>query len=247
MNVKEFTDEELISLDSMSFKNELYTRGYKYGWHKEETFSGSIYILVNDAFPSLVKIGYADNVEKRIKQLNSNSGLPDPYHCYAIYKVKQRLEDLKLHDLIDGLDNTLRHSKNREFYEISKEKAYNILSIIAEINGCLNLLIINPLNDDYFTKEPIVTPVLNKTKRKLPFTFDLVNISIGSILTYKEDTSKICTVADNKNHVIYNDMEYTLSGLVLKFKGGTSWRGPAFFTYNGKLLTDIRKEMEFDE
>lgn len=53
-----------------------------------------IYILVNPSFKNLVKIGYADDVAKRLKSLNSNAGLPDPYHVYATYKVKKRLEDL---------------------------------------------------------------------------------------------------------------------------------------------------------
>ena len=242
IDLESFSDEELINFNSMDIADVLCKRGYRYGWYKEETFTGSIYILVNDAFPSLVKIGYADDVEKRLKQLNSNSGLPDPYHCYAVYKVKERLEDLKLHDLIDGLDNTLRHSKNREFYEISKERAYNILSIIAEINGCSDLLIINPFHDNFFENKVVIN---NKnTVKRTPFTFDLVGIPIGSKLHFKEDNTKICTVVDAKNHVMYENKKYTLSGLALKFKGGTAWQGPAYFTYNGKLLTDIRKELE---
>ena len=70
----------------------------------------------------MVKLGYADNIEKRVKILNSNSGLPDPCHVFAIYKVKKRLEDLRLHSLIDSLDSSLRHAKNREFYEMSAKK-----------------------------------------------------------------------------------------------------------------------------
>ncbi|MBQ5310707.1 MAG: GIY-YIG nuclease family protein, partial [Oscillospiraceae bacterium] len=50
-------------------------RGYEYGWYKKEQYIGAVYILVNPAFPNLVKIGYADDVQKRLKTLNSNSGL----------------------------------------------------------------------------------------------------------------------------------------------------------------------------
>lgn len=35
---------------------------------------GVIYILTNPSFPQYVKIGYADNVESRLKQLNRRSG-----------------------------------------------------------------------------------------------------------------------------------------------------------------------------
>lgn len=33
---------------------------------------GVIYILTNPSFPQYVKIGYADNVESRLKQLNNS-------------------------------------------------------------------------------------------------------------------------------------------------------------------------------
>lgn len=34
---------------------------------------GVIYILTNPSFPDYVKIGYADNIDKRLKQLNRRS------------------------------------------------------------------------------------------------------------------------------------------------------------------------------
>ena len=78
-----YSDEELVQIFGSNIEEELRSRGYEYGWHKKVQYAGEIYILVNPAFPSLVKIGYADNVQKRVKSLNSNSGLPDPYHVYA--------------------------------------------------------------------------------------------------------------------------------------------------------------------
>ena len=151
--LEKFSDEELLEIFGSDVEAEIKARGYKYGWYKPTEYAGDIYILVNPAFPNLVKIGYANNVEKRVKSFNNNSGLPDPYHVYATYKVKKRLEDLKLHNLIDSLDSDLRHAKNREFYEMSPEKAYEILSAIAEINGDTDLLIKNPLHDEFFEDE----------------------------------------------------------------------------------------------
>lgn len=151
--LEKFSDEELLEIFGSDVEAEIKARGYKYGWYKPTEYSGEIYVLVNPAFPNLVKIGYANDVEKRVKSLNNNSGLPDPYHVYATYKVKKRLEDLKLHDLIDSLDSDLRHAKNREFYEMSPEKAYKILSAIAEINGDEDLLVRNPMKDNYFIEQ----------------------------------------------------------------------------------------------
>ena len=167
--LEKFSDEELLEIFGSDVEAEIKARGYKYGWYKPTEYAGDIYILVNPAFPNLVKIGYANNVEKRVKSFNNNSGLPDPYHVYATYKVKKRLEDLKLHNLIDSLDSDLRHAKNREFYEMSPEKAYEILSAIAEINGDTDLLVKNPLHDEFFedeTKAEAIEPKSVESRKK---------------------------------------------------------------------------------
>ena len=157
-DIKNYTDEQLLEIFDLNVEGELKSRGYEYGWHKCVQYAGVIYVLVNPAFKNLVKIGYADDVEQRVKTLNSNSGLPNPYHVYATYKVKKRLEDLRLHGLIDSLNEDLRHAKNREFYEMSPKKAYEILSAIAQINGDEDLLTKNPMNDPYFEDEDVVVP-----------------------------------------------------------------------------------------
>ena len=38
--------------------------------------NGVIYILTNPAFPDYVKIGYADNINSRLKQLNQSECIP---------------------------------------------------------------------------------------------------------------------------------------------------------------------------
>ena len=88
-NLSKYSDEDIINIISVNVETELKKRGYNYGWYKKKNFVGAIYIFVNPAFPQLIKIGYADDVQKRLKILNRNSGLPDPFHCYAIYKVKK--------------------------------------------------------------------------------------------------------------------------------------------------------------
>ena len=177
------TDDELLNhLNSFSSKvqSELKNRGYEYGWHKKEPFVGVIYILVNPAFQNLVKIGYANNLQSRLKTLNSNSGLPDMFHCYAIFKVKKRLEDGTLHNLIDTLNPSLRHVKNREFYEMSCQQAYEIIAAIAQINGNSDRLQKNPLDDD-FIDSIIAGEKGNKDsgKKQSRLTFGLSNIPVG--------------------------------------------------------------------
>lgn len=108
---------------------------------------GVIYILTNPSFPQFVKIGYADNVEERVNILNRNPGLPYSFRIYATYEVDERLEDLKLHRIIDTINPTLRcqeevngKSRVREFFSMSAETAYNIFEAMAEISGTKNKL-----------------------------------------------------------------------------------------------------------
>ena len=65
---------------------------------------GYIYILKNPSFPDYVKIGYADDVEERVKQLNSSECTPFAFRVYATYEVNSRLLDKKIHSIIDKLN-----------------------------------------------------------------------------------------------------------------------------------------------
>lgn len=55
---------------------------------------GYIYILTNPSFPDYVKIGYADNVNNRLQQLNNSECTPFAFRVYATYEVDSRLSDL---------------------------------------------------------------------------------------------------------------------------------------------------------
>ncbi|MBR1737791.1 MAG: GIY-YIG nuclease family protein [Firmicutes bacterium] len=243
-DLSKYSDEEILFIVSSDTETELKKRGYSYGWHKKETFSGAIYILVNPAFPELVKIGYADDVQKRLKTLNSNSGLPDPFHCYAIYKVRKRLEDLKLHSLIDSLDPSLRHSKNREFYEMNCDKAYTILSAIAQINGNEEQLLKNPFSDSFFEQTKIDSLDTSVSSKKLNrLKFGTLGIPIGSTLVFIRDSKITCITKDDVNKVEYKGKTYSISALAAELLNNSSAQGGLYFMYNGELLTDMRKRL----
>ena len=102
---------------------------------------GYIYIMTNPGFKdNLVKIGYSKNPEQRRKELSRESGTPAPYKIYALYAVQQKLSDKSLHKLIDTINPELRLSKNKEFYEVSPEIAYNWLEAISQISHTENRL-----------------------------------------------------------------------------------------------------------
>ena len=73
-----------------------------------EEKAGGIYILTNPSFPEYVKIGYADNVDKRLAQLNRTECTPFALRHYATYEVPDRLLDKKFHALLDMFDANLR-------------------------------------------------------------------------------------------------------------------------------------------
>ena len=69
---------------------------------------GVIYILTNPSFPEYVKIGYADNVDRRLKELNRSECIPFAFRLFAYYEVSNRLSDKKIHEMIDRLNPNLR-------------------------------------------------------------------------------------------------------------------------------------------
>ncbi len=109
--------------------------------------SGVIYVLTNPSFPEYVKIGYADNLEKRLTDLNRSECLPFAFRAYCVYEVDGRLKDKDVHALIDKINPELRAIETfdgkprvREFYNISAEDAYEILYSIATISGTVGRL-----------------------------------------------------------------------------------------------------------
>ncbi len=101
-----------------------------------------IYIFTNPSFPEYVKIGYADDVNERLDILNSSTAVPFAFRVYATYEVDHKLEDKKVHKIIDTINPELRSVENingkirkREFFQMSKEQAYTLLECIAEISG----------------------------------------------------------------------------------------------------------------
>jgi hypothetical protein len=192
---------------------------------------GFIYIMTNPCLQGMVKIGYATDVEERRKQL-STTALPYDYEVYATYETPGKLEDKKLHKLIDNLNPDLRVSKNREFFIMSPEDAYGLLESIATISGSL----------DKLKKVWDATSLESEhKKRKPPVNFALCGIPVGAELVFIEDPSvKVIVESDRK---VLCDGELTsLSAVAAKLKGCKAIAGPSYFTYNGKLVADIAEE-----
>jgi hypothetical protein len=214
--------------------------------------NGVIYILTNPSFPEYVKIGYADDIEKRLSQLNRSECIPFAFRVYATYEVNSRLSDLKIHSIIDKLNPNLRSIDNfngqkriREFYAMPPEDAYAILEAIAEIHGCADKLKLAKPSEDELVAEETAREIVEESKeRAAPFRFSMCNIPMGSEIKFccrgNDNTGKVCTVVDDR-HVSYEGRALSLSALASELTGKTPVQGPSYFKYNGEWLNDIRE------
>lgn len=210
---------------------------------------GVIYILTNPSFPEYVKIGYAKDIEQRLLQLNRSETIPFAFRVYATYDVVTPLSDLILHDLIDGLNPDLRaietfngKKRTREFYEMTPEYAYNILSSIAKLSGTESRLKrIKP--EGHEVEDIKMAEEAEKAYRRGPFTFSSVGINPGEIISFVPDLSITATVVDDK-HIRIGETVTSLSGAAKSILHKNALQGPKYWSYNGKILDDIRTEKE---
>ena len=216
----------------------------------KEKQTGVIYILTNPSFPDYVKIGYARNIEARLKQLNRSETIPFAFRVYAVYQVDSNLTDKELHKLIDNLNPDLRTIENfdgkervKEFYAMSAEDAYGLLECIAKISGTLDRLKRMTPEGHEILDEQIADEV-RETARRGPFRFSACNIPLGSTIKFVDDPSIQAVVVDDR-HIEYNGETTSVSALAQKLKGYTRpVQGTQYFTYQGERLTDIRDKVE---
>ncbi len=211
---------------------------------------GVIYILTNPSFPDYVKIGYAADIQKRLKQLNRSETIPFAFRVHAVYEVDHSLTDKELHKLIDRLNPDLRSIetfdgkvRTKEFYAMSKDDAYGILESIAKISGTLNRLhLMNPTGTEIKDEETAVE--IETEARRGPFRFSENGIPVGSKLQFSDDNSIEVTVIDDR-HIEYNGVTTSVSRLAQELKGyDHPVQGTVWFMYNGRKLNDIRSERE---
>lgn len=203
--------------------------------------SNIVYIFINQAMPEMVKIGITDNVERRIKELSSTSGVPLPFECFYAVKVSEDAKKLekKIHQ---GFDKQ-RVRREREFFYTSPENAKSILELL-EIMGGEN---VTPKEDIVENNEE--KQALDEARKlRVKFNFKMLDINPGEILKFKKDNSITCEVYDD-TQVKFGDKITSLSNsadIVLKDMGydWTSVQGPRWWVYEGKTLSELRNERE---
>ena len=191
---------------------------------------GVIYILTNPSFKEYVKIGYADDVETRLKQLNNSECIPFAFRVYATYEVEDRLTDIKLHSLIDHLNPNLRSIDNvngkkrvREFYAMSPEQAYSILETIAIISGRKERLHLYELSADERKDEELAQEINEERIERLLKLQD--EISLENNQKYVGSTVTVLVDSLSKRKDMNTVNARTYSNKLVHFEGDESMIG----------------------
>lgn len=195
-----------------------------------------VYVLTNEAMPGLIKIGKTNgDLAERIRGL-FQTGVPLAFDLFFACEVRDAaFAERQLHEAFG--DHRL--SKNREFFRLAPERARAALylAMTKEIK----------LDDQiYPTKEDKAD--VEAAKRRTRFQFSIIGLQPGTELKLYRDPNITCKTLDDTNQVEFRGERASLSDAatqVLKemgYQGGFS--GPWEWSYEGKRLDEIRREIE---
>lgn len=211
-----------------------------------EKAPGYVYILTNPSFrEDWVKIGKSSRpVDVRSKELD-NTAVPLPFEIFATMQTVKYNEVEKLvHKTIDRLTD-LRIRQNREFFNVAPQVALDIFQDIAmTIDDAVVIL--------YEDNKPVLEngrkEQYKRDVKRPRFRFSMCDIKIGEHIVFNP-TGLVVKVASDDS-VEYDGRIYKLSPFVGTFmpeeRRNTSgaYQGAKYFSYNGKVLEEIRKEKE---
>ncbi len=210
---------------------------------------GYIYVLTNPSFPEYVKIGYADNVDERVAQLNRSECTPFAFRKYATLHVTSRLADKHVHKLIDTFKPELHAKENvngklrvREFFAMSAAEAVGLLTMIGSIYGEIPETYASSRDEQ--RENELASDTAIATERRSPFSFYECGIGNGEKILFTEDPSVVCEVVGERE-IRYRGETTSLSALAKRLlkKSGVV-QGTLYFTYDGEVLSARRKRLE---
>ena len=207
---------------------------------------GYVYILTNPSFrEDWVKIGKSSRpVDVRSKELD-NTAVPLPFEIFATMKTVKYNEVEKLvHKTIDRLTD-LRIRQNREFFNVAPQLALDIFRDIASTIDDAEVTLYEdskPMNEDTHKESQ------KREVKRARFKFSMCDIKIGELITFIPTGIQVKVASDDS--IEYQGRIYKLSPFVGTFmpeeQRNTSgaYQGAKYFSYNGKVLDEIRKERE---
>lgn len=212
---------------------------------------GYVYILTNPSFrEDWIKIGKSSRpVDVRSKELD-NTAVPLPFEIFATLKtVKYHQVERLVHKTIDRLTD-LRIRQNREFFNIEPHVALDILRDIALTIDDAEITVYKhnvPLHELEIASKGVQETVPLKPRRKR-FKFSMIGASIGEEVVF-DPTGTVVKIASD-DQIEFEGRLYKLSPFTGTFlpkaqrsKSG-AYCGPAYFSYNGRNLVELRAERE---
>ena len=204
-----------------------------------------VYVLTNEAMPGLVKIGCTQSdLAARVRSL-FQTGVPLPFEVFYACEVSDcRFVEKQLHDAFGDH----RVSKSREFFRIAPERVKAALLIGAKSEIKIGEEIFENLPDTTETASEVKAEV-EAAKRRGKFKFSMIGIKPGTELQLERDKTIICRTVDENNQVEYLGEVLSLSRAAVRAVNsiGLEWdavSGPWAWTYQGKRLDDMRRDIE---
>lgn len=204
-----------------------------------------VYVLTNEAMPGIVKIGCTQSdLATRVRSL-FQTGVPLPFEVFYACEVADcRFVERQLHDAFGDH----RVSKSREFFRIAPERVKAALLIGAKAEIKIGEEIFENLPETSETASEVKAE-LEAAKRRGRFKFSMIGIKPGTELQLERDNKIVCRTVDENNHVEYLGQVLSISRAALQAVQslGLEWdnvSGPWAWTYQGKRLDDIRREIE---
>jgi hypothetical protein len=197
-----------------------------------------VYILINEAMPGLIKIGRTNSdLATRIRGLYT-TGVPLAFELFFACEVADSaLTESRLHEAFGDH----RVSKNREFFKLVPERARAamLLASLREIK----------LKDAEVFETPEIKAEVEVAKKRARFRLSMVGIKPGTEIQLAKDKNVICQTVDDVNKVNFKGDVTSLTDAALQALNelGYKWEsvsGPWEWTYEGKRLDEIRREIE---
>lgn len=207
---------------------------------------GYVYILTNPSFrEDWVKIGKSSRpVDVRSKELD-NTAVPLPFEIFATMRTCKYNEVEKLvHKTIDRLTD-LRIRQNREFFNVAPQVALDIFRDIAMTVDDAEVTLYH--DNKPISGDSVRLPSKREVKRSR-FRFSICNIKIGEQVTFIPTGTVVKVATDDS--VEYEGRIYKLSPFAGTFmpeekrNASGTYQGAKYFSYNGRVLDDLRKENE---
>lgn len=196
-----------------------------------------VYLLTNPTMPDLVKIGRTTDLEARLRQLSTHSGVPVPFECFYACEVSDSVKvERALHDAFGDH----RINPKREFFRLNPDRAVSILELVALKDAAPAIEI---------AEDQVELDALHREQsRREAFRFSMVDVPIGAILTFSKDETITAQVVDDKRIEFEGSLTST-SAAATKLLNRRGWtlsaaQGPLYWMYDGETLAERRMRME---